>query len=53
MQPKYRSHLGIALALELSKPICLFDPAKHLLDPLSGVDGLDVSLMVGTAAINR
>ena len=45
MQPEHRSHSEPASGLELPQSGGLFDPAKHLLDPLSGVDRLAVALM--------
>jgi len=53
MQPEYRPRLGSSPGIELPEPSFLFDPAKHLLDPLYGVDGLGVALMASSAAINR
>ena len=45
MQPEHRSHSGPASGLELPQAGGLFDPAKHLLNPLPGVDRLSVALV--------
>jgi hypothetical protein len=60
MQPEHRSHPGSAPGLELPQAGGLsllrrslrLDPAKHLLDPLTGVDGLGITLMANGAAVD-
>ncbi len=53
MQPEHRSNFCRASGLELPESCGLFDPGKHLLDPLSGIDRLGVTVVAGSAAINR
>jgi len=52
MQPEQRSHLVPTSGLELPETCGLFDPAKNLFNPLSGLDRLAVALVAGGAAIN-
>ncbi len=53
MQAENRPHPGSASGLELPQAGSLLDLAKHLLNPLPGVDRLGVSLMPNGAAIDR
>ena len=49
---KRRSAPGSASGLDLHQPCGLLNPAEHLLDPLPGVDRLDVGLMANGAFVN-
>ncbi len=51
MQAEHSADFCGATQLELSQPVSLFDPAKHLLNPAEGVHRLLVALVTCSAAL--